>query len=43
VKITKTLNLLARPTRFELVTLGLEMRGIVVTNSTELSRFVTLQ
>ena len=37
------LTYLARPTRFELVTLGLEMRGFVVTNSTELSRFVTLQ
>jgi len=43
VKLTKTLNLLARPTGFEPVTLGLEMRGFVVTNSTELSRFVTLQ
>jgi len=43
VKLIKTLILLARPTRFELVTLGLEMRGFVVTNSTELSRFVTLQ
>jgi len=28
VKLVKTLDLLARPTRFELVTLGLEMRGI---------------
>jgi len=36
------LNLLARPTGFEPVTLGLEMRGFVVTNSTELSRFVIL-
>jgi len=43
VKLTKTLNLLARPTGFEPVTLGLEMRGFVVTNSTDLSRFVTLQ
>ena len=43
MKLTKTLDLLARPTGFEPVTLGLEMRGFVVTNSTELSRFVTLQ
>jgi len=32
-----------RPTRFELVTLGLEMRGIEFTNCIELYRFVTLQ
>ena len=31
------------PPGFESVTLGLEMREFVVTNSTELSRFVTLQ
>jgi len=37
------LDLLARPRGLEPLTLGLEMRGIVVTNSTELSRFVTLQ
>jgi len=43
VKLTKTLDLLARPTGFEPVTLGLEMRGFVITNSTELSRFVILQ
>jgi len=43
VKLIKTLILLARPTRFELVTLGLEMRGIEVTNCIELSRFVILQ
>jgi len=43
VKLTKTLNLLARPTGFEPVTLGLEMCGFVVTNCIELSRFVTLQ
>ena len=43
VKLTKTLDLLARPRGFEPLTLGLEMRGFVVTNSTELSRFVTLQ
>jgi len=34
---------LARPRGFEPLTLGLEMRGFVITNSTELSRFVTLQ
>ena len=43
MKLTKTLNLLARPRGFEPLTLGLEMRGFVVTNSSELSRFVTLQ
>ena len=43
MKLTKMLDLLARPTGFEPVTLGLEMRGIVVTNSSELSRFVILQ
>ena len=37
------LKLLARPRGFEPLTLGLEMRGFVVTNSSELSRFVTLQ
>jgi len=37
------LDLLARPRGFEPLTLGLEMRGIEVTNSTELSRFVILQ
>ena len=39
----KSLALLARPRGFEPLTLGLEMRGFVITNSTELSRFVTLQ
>ena len=34
---------LARPRGFEPLTLGLEMRGFVVTNSSELSRFVILQ
>jgi len=34
---------LARPRGFEPLTLGLEMRGIVVTNCIELSRFVILQ
>jgi len=43
VKLTKTLDLLARPRGFEPLTLGLEMRGFVVTNCIELSRFVTLQ
>jgi len=43
VKLTKMLDLLARPRGFEPLTLGLEMRGFVVTNSTVLSRFVTLQ
>jgi len=42
VKLTKTLDLLARPTGFEPVTLGLEMRGIGHTNYTELHRFVHL-
>jgi len=43
VKLTKTLDLLARPTRFELVTLGLEMGGIGYTNDLVLHRFVILQ
>ena len=43
VKLTKTLDLLARPTRFELVTLGLEMQGIGYTNDLVLHRFVILQ
>ena len=43
VKLIKTLDLLARPTRFELVTLGLEMRGIGHTNDLVLHRFVILQ
>jgi len=43
MKLTKMLDLLARPTGFEPVTLGLEMRGFVVTNCIELSRFVILQ
>jgi len=43
VKLVKTLDLLARPRGFEPLTLGLEMRGFVITNYTELSRFVTLQ
>jgi len=43
VKLIKTLDLLARPTRFELVTLGLEMQGIDHTNDLVLHRFVILQ
>jgi len=43
MKLTKTLNLLARAREFEPLTLGLEMRGFVVTNCIELSRFVILQ
>ena len=43
MKLTKMLDLLARPRGFEPLTLGLEMRGFVVTNSTELSRFFDLQ
>jgi len=43
LKLTKTVYLLARPRGFEPLTLGLEMRGFVVTNCIELSRFVTLQ
>jgi len=43
VKLSKTLDLLARPRGFEPLTLGLEMRGFVVTNCIELYRFVILQ
>jgi len=43
MKLTKMLDLLVRPRGFEPLTLGLEMRGFVVTNSTELSRFVISQ
>ena len=43
VKLIKTLDLLARPTRFELVTLGLEMQGIGYMNDLVLHRFVILQ
>ena len=39
MKLTKLLDLLARPTGFEPLTLGLEMRGFVVTNCIELYRF----
>jgi len=43
VKLIKTLDLLARPRRFELLTLGLEMQGIGHTNDLVLHRFVILQ
>jgi len=43
VKLTKTLDLLARPRGFEPLTLGLEMRGIGYTNDIVLHRFVILQ
>jgi len=37
------LSFLARPTRFEPLTLGLEMQGIEYTNDLVLHRFVILQ
>ena len=43
VKLTKTLDLLARPREFEPLTLGLEMRWIGYTNDLVLHRFVILQ
>jgi len=43
MKLIKMLDLLARPTGFEPVTLGLEMRGIENTNDLVLHRFVILQ
>ena len=43
VKLAKTLDLLARPKRFEPVTVGLEMQGIGYTNDLVLHRFVCLQ
>ena len=43
MKLIKTLDLLARPTGFEPVTLGLEMRWIGYTNDLVLHRFVILQ
>jgi len=43
VKLTKTLDLLARPRGFEPLTLGLEMQGIDLTNDLVLHRFVCLQ
>ena len=39
MKLTKTLDLLARPRGFEPQTLGLEMRGIGYTNDLVLHRF----
>ena len=43
MKLTKMLYLLARPTGFEPLTLGLEMQGIGYTNDIVLHRFVILQ
>jgi len=43
MKLIKVLDLLARPTGFEPVTLGLEMQGIGYTNDLVLHRFVILQ
>ena len=43
MKLTKTVDLLARPTGFEPPTLGLEMHGIGYTNDLVLHRFVILQ
>ena len=43
MKLTKTLDLLARPRGFESLTLGLEMQGIGYTNDIVLHRFVILQ
>jgi len=39
MKLIKTLDLLARPRGFEPLTLGLEMRGFVVTDCIELYRY----
>ena len=43
MKLTKVLDLLARPRGFELVTLGLEMGGIGYTNDIVSHRFAILQ
>jgi len=43
VKLTKTVDLLARPRGFEPLTPGLEMQGIGYTNDLVLHRFVILQ
>ena len=43
MKLTIALDLLARPTGFEPVTLGLEIRWIGYTNDIVLRRFVCLQ
>nr|ABZ06139.1 hypothetical protein ALOHA_HF4000005K23ctg1g26 [uncultured marine microorganism HF4000_005K23] len=42
-EIDKNVEFIGAPTRFEPVTLGLEMQGIEYTNYTELHRFVILQ
>ena len=41
-KIDKNVEFISTPRGFEPLTLGLEMRGFVVTNSSELNRFVDL-
>jgi len=43
VKLTKVVDLLARPRGFEPLPLGLEMQGIGYTNDLVLRRFVILQ
>ena len=43
MKLTKVVDLLARPRGFEPLTLGLEMRWIGYTNDIVLHRFVILQ
>ena len=43
MKLTRMLDLLARPRGFEPLTLGLEMGGIGYTNDLVLHRFVILQ
>ena len=43
MKLTRMLDLLARPRGFEPLTLGLEMGGIGYTNDLVLRRFVILQ
>ena len=43
ILLESTFDLLARPTGFEPVTLGLEMGGIGYTNDLVLRRFVILQ
>ena len=40
--VSKISQLLARPGGFEPPTLGLEMRGVMITNFSELRRFVNL-
>ena len=42
-EIDKNVEFMAYPRGFEPLTLGLEMRGFVVTNYIELYRFVCLQ